>query len=146
MSNINQIIKIILLTIAIAIAIYLISLIIEQIELIIGAVLASLGILSIIWTLLARSNLSPKSILRFFTNTFLACSIAVLVVTIVLTIDTVTKIKEFIYIEYLMIFITYFFFILVSYYIYKIGREFGFQNESIEIKKRLKQVKKPTRQ
>ena len=130
-------IKLILIFLVIILSIYLINRFLGNLELILGAILVSFGILSIIWTVLARYNLSPQSRLRIFANNFLACSIAILVFTIMIIIDRHVYIKGVLYVQYFFIFITYFFFIIVSYYLYTIGREFGFQKESIKIKKRL---------
>ena len=137
-----NILKFLLVALAIIIALQIISRILGNIELILGAILISLGILSMIWTILARSNLSPQSQLRLFTNNFLACSIAILVFTILLTIDNFIAIRGIVYIQYFFIFVIYFFFILISYYIYTMGKQFGFQQQSKEMKKHLEMSKK----
>ena len=141
-SLLRNFLKFLFVTLAIVVALQIISRILGNRDLILGAILSSLGVLSIIWTLLARSNLSPKSQLRLIANNFLACSITVLTFSILITLNSVIEIKGIIYIEYILIFIMYFFFILVSYYIYTIGKEFGFQKESIEMGKHLEGIKK----
>ena len=140
-SHLMQFVKFFTAALIIIFSIKLISRLLGNLELILGAVLVSMGVLSIIWTLLARYNLSPKSQLRIFTSNFLACSIAILIFTVVITIKEFVLVKHLLYIEYSLIFITYFFLILASYYIYAIGKEFGFQHEARKIGFHLKKIK-----
>ena len=140
--QISNLLKFLSIALVIIFSIQIINKILGNLVLILGAVLVSLGILAIIWTLLARYNLSPKSQLRFFADNFLGCSIAILLFTILLTIEQLALIKYSIYIKYFLISAVYFFLILASFYIYAIGRAFGFQKKSIEIKQHLKEIRR----
>ena len=111
---------------------------VNDIEIFFGIIMLSFGVLAVIWTLLAKYNLSPKSTLRLFTNNFLSCSISVLFYSIIRLLSDFVSIPFHAYLEFFFISITFFFFVLVSYYIYIIGNEFGFQKESSQIKKALK--------
>ncbi|MFH1592341.1 MAG: hypothetical protein ABIB47_03165 [Candidatus Woesearchaeota archaeon] len=119
-------------------AFYIITNVIDAVELILGFIAVSVGILSIIWTLLAKYSLSPRSNLRVFTNNFLACSIAVIAFASIRIVGKLIDLPWLIVIEFFFIFATFFFFLLASYYIYSIGREFGFQSEGKKIERRLK--------
>ena len=134
--------KVIILLIALISAFYFIFKIFKSWDLILSILTLSFGVLSIIWTLLAKYSLSPKSTLRLFTNNFLACSISVLSFSTLRLLSNFILIPWLNYIELFFIIITFFFFVLASYYIYNIGNEFGFQRETKEIKKVLKERKK----
>jgi hypothetical protein len=127
-----------ILSIAILFLFFLISRIFKDLTFILWLVIFSFGIMAIIWTLIAKYSLSPKSNLRLFTNNFLACSIAVLAFSIVRFINDFLNIGWLLFVELFFIFSTFFFFVLASYYTYKIGTEFGFQREAWDIKKILK--------
>ena len=130
--------KVISLFLAVAVAFFFITRIFNTVELILAIIILSFGVLAIIWTLLAKYNLSPSSQLRIFTNNFLATSIAVLSFTIIRLLSNIASIPGLIYLEFFFVFATFFFFVLASYYIYTIGKEFGFQKESRKMKKILK--------
>lgn len=141
-NRVLTLVKYIFTILVIASSIYIIFTLIRSIEIIIGFVIISVGILSIIWTLLAKYSLSPKSNLRVFTNNFLACSIAVVAFSTFRVLGSLVSIPWLIFLEFFFIFATFFFFLLASYYIYSIGKEFGFQNESLKIGRILKKRKK----
>ena len=131
-----------ILAISILFLFYLVSRIFKDLTFILWLIIFSFGIMAIIWTLLAKYSLSPKSNLRLFTNNFLACSIAVLAFSVTRFINDFLHISWLLFVELFFIFTTFFFFVLASYYTYKIGSEFGFQRESWDIKKILKEKKK----
>jgi len=131
-----------ILAISILFLFYLVSRIFKDLTFILWLIIFSFGVMAIIWTLLAKYSLSPKSNLRLFTNNFLACSIAVLAFSVTRFINDFLHISWLLFVELFFIFTTFFFFVLASYYTYKIGSEFGFQRESWDIKKILKEKKK----
>ena len=141
-NKLPTLLKAIALFIAIFVAFYIIARVFGSIEIVIGIIILSFGILAIIWTLIARYSLSPKSNLRLFTNNFLACSIAVLSFAIIRLAGNYVLVPWLIYLEFFFVFSTFFFFVLASYYIYTLGKEFGFQHEASDIKKILKSKKK----
>ena len=128
-----------ILLVAILFVFYLVIKIFNSYRLVFFIIILSFGVLAIIWTLIAKYSLSPKSTLRVFTNNFLACSISVLSFTVLRVFNDIFASQFLIYVEFFFIFITFFFFVLASYYIYKIGSLFGFERESKNIKKILKQ-------
>jgi len=129
-------IKSILVFIAIIVAIYLLSSISKSLEITVGAFSLSIGVLAIIWTLIAKYSLSPKSTLRLFTNSFLACLIALIALSFIKLIAFMTAYsRNLIYIEYILTTIVYLFFLISAYYILSIGKQFGFQSKAAEIKK-----------
>ena len=140
-NNSNKLLKELILLIAILVVFYILFQAFQNFEIIFGVIILSFGVLSIIWTLIARYSLSPKSNLRLFTNNFLACSISVISFFVIRLLSEIIYNKWFIYIEFFFIFVTFFFFVLASYYIYKIGSLFGFERESKNIKKILKKKK-----
>ncbi len=136
MIKINIMVKVILVLIAIATAIYILFSIIRSLEIITGTISLSIGVLAIIWTLIAKYSLSPKSTLRLFANSFLACLIALIVLSFIKLIAFMTEYsKNLIYVEYILTTIVYLFFLISAYYILTIGRQFGFQSKAFQIKK-----------
>jgi len=133
-----NILKYIFIVLVIVSSIYVMYNVLRVAELIVGFIVISVGVLSIIWTLLAMYSLSPKSNLRVFTNNFLACSIAVIGFSLTRIVGQFVSIPWLILVEFFFIFVTFFFFLLASYYIYSLGREFGFQKESKKIGEILK--------
>jgi len=120
---------------------YIISNIIAAVEIMVGIITLSVGVLSIMWTLIARYSLSPKSKLRVFTNNFLACSIAVIAFSLIRLLERFINLPWLILVEFFFVFATFFFFLLASYYMYSIGREFGFEREAKNIKDILRSKK-----
>ena len=121
---------------------YILYNLLNAVELIVGFITISVGILTIIWILLAKYSLSPKSTLRLFTNNFLACTIGVMGFSLTRLIGKLVYVKWLILVEFFFIFATFFFFLVAAYYIYTIGKEFGFQSESKQIVGILKLKKK----
>ena len=137
-NNLSILIKELIALIIILTILSFILQIVNNLKLFFGIVMLSFGVLAVIWTLLAKYNLSPKSTLRFFTNNFLSCSLSVLFYSIIRLLSDFISIPFSSYLEFFFISITFFFFVLASYYIYLIGNEFGFQRESSQMKKIIK--------
>ena len=140
--KIIRVLKELVLLISILFVFYMLKNIFNSYKILFVVVILSFGVLAIIWTLIAKYSLSQKSILRVFTNNFLACSIAVLAFAVIRILNGVFISQLFVYIEFFFIFITFLFFVMASYYIYKIGNLFGFERESRDIKKVLKQKRR----
>jgi len=136
--DVVTIMKYMFVILVIVFSIYVISNLIKSVEIIVGVIAISMGLLSIIWTILAKFSLSPGSKLRVFANNFLACSIAVVGFSIVRVVGQLVVVPWLILAEFFFIFATFFFFLLASFYIYSIGKEFGFEDESRKIGKLLK--------
>jgi len=148
MKNTNKLsnsIKEVLVFISILIALYLILKLLEDLRIFFGIIMISFGLMSIIWTLIAKYNLSPKSTLRLFTNNFLGCTIALLAFALLRVFSFFIFIHGIIFLEFFFISVTFMFFVMASYYIYKLGSEFGFQHESFKIKKILTKSNNKTR-
>ena len=138
MKNIKKLsnsIKEVLVIISILTALYLILKLFEDLRIFFGIIMISFGLMSIIWTFIAKYNLSPKSTLRLFTNNFLTCTISLLAFALLRVTSFFMHIPGLVYLEFLFITITFIFFVVASYYIYKLGSEFGFEHESFKIKK-----------
>ena len=127
------VIKYIFILLVIVITYYILYNLLNAVELIVEFATLSIGILAIIWTLLAKYSLSPNSTLRLFANNFLACTIAVMGFSLTRFIGDLIYIPRLNLLEFFFILATFFFFLVASYYIYTIGKEFGFQRESKEI-------------
>ena len=136
------VIKYIFILLVIVITYYILYNLLNAVELIVEFATLSIGILAIIWTLLAKYSLSPNSTLRLFANNFLACTIAVMGFSLTRFIGDLIYIPRLNLLEFFFILATFFFFLVASYYIYTIGKEFGFAEESSRIKKILSMKKK----
>ncbi len=104
------------------------------------------GITALILASKARSRLSPGS-LRTYMDNFNICLAFIVIFSMWQTIrsflSTSLKFTELAeYPEYIFIVFAYFAFIITSYRMVKIGREFGFKDEGLAIKKILDSDKK----
>jgi len=138
--NFKTLFSIIIWVFAILMSIFSIFRIIPNIEIATGFITMSFGILAIIWTSIARANLSKGSSLRNYTTSFLFCLIFILLFSIW---DTFDKIFEWngltMMPKYIFITIAYLIFSYASYSIWKIGKEFGFKDEAKKIDKVIKE-------
>src|SRR3989338_2964379 len=105
------------------------------------------GVMAVIWTVKARKNLSLGSSLRSFTTIFLYCLIFIITFSVWQSLANIFAWKEVIdvramYPTYAFISLAYIFFVLAAYKILMLGKEFGFQVESTNIKKLIKKKKK----
>ena len=87
-------IKALLVIIAIVVAAYILYRLSGSLEILLGALSLSIGVLAIIWTLIAKYSLSPHSTMRLFTNSFLASLIALVVLSFVRLVDFSFFVKE----------------------------------------------------
>lgn len=115
-------------------------------EIAIGWVTISFGILAIIWTSMAVTSLSKGSSLRKHTTNFLFCLIFVLLFSIWHTLSKLFRWREtvneyMLYPGYLFITLAFLIFVLTSYQILTMGKEFGFEKQSKEIKSVLEKKK-----
>lgn len=109
-------------------------------EIAIGFVTISFGILAIIWTSMAISSLSEGSSLRKHTTNFLFCLVFILLFSIWHTLSKLFKWREtvnefMLYPGYLFITLAFLIFVVTSYQILTMGKEFGFQKQAKEIEK-----------
>ena len=109
-------------------------------EIAIGFVTISFGVLAIIWTSTAISSLSKGSSLRKHTTNFLFCLVFVLLFSIWHTISKLFRWRETInevmlYPGYLFITLAFLIFVVTSYQILTMGKEFGFQRQAKDIEK-----------
>lgn len=128
---------------AIIISLFAIFRIIPNIEIAIGFVTISFGILAVIWTSIARYNLSAGSALRNYTTYFLCCLIFILLFSIWHTFGIIFSWEGLILIpKYIFITIAYLIFSYTSYQIWLIGKEFGFKNEAATINRIMQEKKR----
>ncbi len=116
-------------------------------EIAIGFVTISFGVLAIIWTSTAISSLSEGSSLRKHTTNFLFCLLFILLFSIWHTISKLFKWREtlnevMLYPGYLFITLAFLIFVITSYQILTMGKEFGFQKQAKEIEKIIETKKK----
>ncbi|MBS3144982.1 hypothetical protein J4208_05355 [Candidatus Woesearchaeota archaeon] len=141
--NIVQLGKSLISTLAILSGLYALFKYVHDIELISVLLTLSFGVWAIIWTINAYSVLSKGSTIRQYTGSFLACLIFVMLYSLWDFSITIFKLSEvLVYVKYIIIIFVYTTFVFTAYRIYKIGKEFGFAEESSRIKKILTFQKK----
>jgi len=114
-----------------------------NVEIAVGFITISFGILAIIWTSIAIKSLSPGSSLRSYTKTFLFCLIFVILFSIWHALGRVFVWEGLIiFPEYVFIAIAYLIFAAASYKIWRIGKEFGFREQAARIKRVIIEKKK----
>ena len=118
--------------------------IVVDIEIAIGFITMSFGILAIIWTSMAIKSLAVGSSLRKYTTNFLFCLIFILLFSIWHTLSILFGWRESIneimlYPEYFFITMAFLIFVLTSYQILAIGKEFGFESQAKKIRKLIKE-------
>ena len=118
-------------------------------EVAIGFVTISFGVLAIIWTSMAITSLSKGSSLRKHTTNFLFCLVFILLFSIWHTLSKLfgwrETINEFmLYPGYLFIMLAFLIFVVTSYQILTLGKEFGFEKQAKEIKEIMEKKKKKT--
>ncbi len=116
-------------------------------EVAIGFVTISFGVLAIIWTSMAINSLSKGSSLRKHTSNFLLCLIFVLLFSMWHTLSKLLRWREtvnevMLYPGYLFITLAFLIFVVTSYQILTMGKEFGFEKQAKEIKKIMEKNKK----
>ncbi len=132
--------------VAVAIGLATIFRIVVDTEVAVGFVTISFGVLAIIWTSMAASSLSKGSSLRRHTINFLLCLIFVLLFSIWHTLSKLfgwrQTINEFmLYPGYLFLTLAFLIFVVTSYQILTLGKEFGFERQAKEIGKVIEKKK-----
>jgi len=120
--------------------------IVADTEIAIGFITMSFGILAIIWTSMAMTSLSKGSSLRRHTTNFLLCLIFILLFSIWHTLSKLfgwrQTINEFmLYPGYLFLTLAFLIFVVTSYQILTLGKEFGFERQAKEIEKVIEKKK-----
>lgn len=140
--KIKTLLAAILWIIAILLSIFAIFKIVQNIEIAVGFITISFGILAIIWTFIARQNLSEGSSLRDYTTRFLFCLVFILMFSIWHTLGLIFLWKgPVIFMKYIFITAAYLIFAAASYEIWRIGKEFGFKEEAKQIRKIIQEKK-----
>ncbi len=138
----NTLLKIILGIICIIIGLVTIFKIVNDTEVSIGLISLSFGILSIIWSFIAYTSLSRGTSLK---KGIMYFSLGLLLLTMFTILQTTLSITGWgntvlIIMGYCFIILTFTSFVLTSYELYKISKEFGFKDKAKEINQ--KSVKK----
>ena len=128
--------------IGVAAGLFAIFKIVVNVEVAIGFVTISFGLLAIIWTTMAIGSLSPGSSLRKHTTNFLFCLIFILLFSMWHTLSILflwrKSINEFmLYPGYLFIMLAFLIFVISSYQILMMGKEFGFGEQAFKIKEKI---------
>jgi len=114
-----------------------------NIEIAIGFITISFGILAIIWTSIAIKSLSPGSSLRSYAKTFLFCLIFIILFSSWHAFGKILAWEGLIiFPEYVFIAIAYLIFAAAAYRIWHIGKEFGFREQAAQIKQVIKEKKR----
>ena len=141
--NIMQLGKNLISTLAILSGLYALFKYVRDVELISAMLTLTFGVWAIIWTLNARSVLSKGSTIRRYTTSFLSCLLLVLIYSLWdISIALFNLTGWIVYVKHIIIIFVYTTFVFTAYRIYKIGKEFGFAEESSRIKKILSLRKK----
>lgn len=142
-SNMIQFGKSLISTFAILSGFYALFKYVRDVEIISVLLTLSFGVWAIIWTINAYSVLSKGSTIRRYTGSFLSCLIFVLIYSLWdFSVSLFHLNQWFAYGKYIIIIFVYTTFVFTAYRIYKIGKEFGFAEESSRIKKILSFQKK----
>ena len=119
--------------------------IVPDVEIAIGFITISFGILAVIWTSSALKSLSEGSALKDYTSKFLICLAFLLSFTVWNTTSIIfdwrTTNRVLLYPGYAFITLSFLTFVWASYQILLIGQEFGFSEEASKIKKKIKEKK-----
>lgn len=108
-------------------------------EIAIGFLTVTFGILAVIWTAMAKKSLSKGSSLEKYTTKFLFCLIFILLFSVWQILENLLYWKGFIiYPKYFFITIAYLVFVIAAYQILHIGKEFGFKEQAKKIEKVMK--------
>ncbi len=124
------------LVLALILGIFLIVRLVMNIELVVGFLTITFGLVAIIWTLKAKNSLSKGSTIRAYATNFLVALTCLLtysiwrVILVLFFIDSRALI-----IEYFFITITYLVFVSAAYRILYLSEEFGFSEQVKEIKR-----------
>ena len=98
------------------------------IELAIGFLTLTFGVLAIIWAYRAKTSLSPGTMLRDYTNFFLLSLICIVLVSVWETLIFLFQWTGYlVYPKYFLLTISYLIFVFASYKILHLGKQFGFQ-------------------
>lgn len=115
-------------------------------EVAVGFVTISFGLLAIMWTTMAIGSLSKGSSLRKHITNFLFCLIFVLLFSVWHTLSKLfmwrETVNEFmLYPGYLFLTLAFLIFVVTSYQILTMGKEFGFEKQAKEITKVMEKKK-----
>lgn len=135
----KEIIAMLMWVVGIILSLFAIYKIVGNLEITIGLISLSFGILAVIWTSIARKSLSIGSSLRKYTSYFLFCIVFILAYSIWGVLGEIIRWKGIlVYLGYIFLMSAFFVFTIASYQIHKIGQEFGFEKEAKRIKKAMK--------
>jgi hypothetical protein len=135
----NKNIILIIELIAVILGIFTITTIIPDKELLIGIFSLTFGILAIIWSVIAISSLSKGTSIRNYVVYILIGTIALVLSTVFQSLSIFFKWEGITkYLEYIFMSIAYILFVIASYSVFKLSKEFGFKEKAKEISKRLK--------
>ncbi|HLC55976.1 MAG TPA: hypothetical protein VJJ23_01955 [Candidatus Nanoarchaeia archaeon] len=136
---VNKYFIIVIEVIAIIAGLYAIFKLIKNVDIAFGALAITFGVLSIIWTSMALSNLAPGSSLRKQTLLYLLSLIVIVIASGINIVNILIKSIGLRYVYYIFISLAFLIFTFTSYKVLKTGKEFGFKEKADEIRKKLKQ-------
>ena len=131
--------------IAVLFGVFALVIFVPSVELIIGLLSLSFGIVAIIWTYRAKTSLSPGTTLREYTNYFLLSLWFIVLFSLWDTLIVLIGLEGgWVYPKYFLITIAYLVFAFTGYKILYMGKQFGFKSQvsRMDLKKPIKKVKK----
>ncbi len=140
--KLKEILKNIIGVLAIYIGIYTVTKIIPNLDLLIGTLSLTFGLMAIIWAWKAKKAFSKGSSLRDFSAAFASCLISILLYSLYDSALSIWELKGFwVYGKYALITIAYINFVYAAYKMRNLGTVFGFAEQTKVIKKALKSKK-----
>lgn len=116
-------------------------------EIAVGFITISFGVLAVIWTSTAYKSLSKGSALKRHTGNFLLCLVFILLFAIWHTLSVLFEWRKtlneiLLYPGYAFITFAFLIFVISSYQVLMMGKEFGFGEQALKIEKRIKEKTK----
>ena len=135
----NKNIILIIELIAVILGVFTIITIIPNKELLIEIFSLTFGVLAIIWSVIAISSLSKGTSIRNYVTHILLGTIALVLST---TFESLSIFFGWVgiikYLGYMFMSLAYILFVVASYSVFKLSKEFGFKEKAREINKKIK--------
>ena len=137
--NMKEIAKNMVGAIAIYVGLYTITKIITDLDILVGLISLTFGIMAIIWVIKARTALSEGSSLKAYATSFLFCVVFILLFSMYDSYISIFDVKGNItYLKHFLITLVYIIIVYTSYRIHLLGSEFGFSEQKLKIKKAMR--------
>ncbi len=140
--NLKEFLKNIISFFAVFAGLYVIIRYVSDFILFSGIISFTFGVWALIWTLTARNSLSEGSSMRNYATTFFISLVFIILLSILDMVIYLLNLSQiYIFARYILLILTYTTFVYASYKMLKLGKEFGFSDESARIKKTMRRNK-----